>query len=249
MKLIRALTHLPILRNRIPSLQALLAPGQLKYLPAWYRSRRRDYLLRHRIPWITFDAARFLRSTLKDRPGLRVFEYGCGGSTLFWGNFGATCISIEHDQEWIQKLEGWKAKLPDPAAITLRHISADPRSEAKTASTVPDLADPDAYFTDWEAVSGQTFRAYASAIDAFPDGHFDVVLVDGQARPSCLKHAAPKVRPGGYLILDNAEVPRYLSQAGRYLRDYELRAFMGLAPIDGALSQTNIYLRRDSEGS
>ena len=248
MKLIRPLTHLPLLRNRIPSLEALLAPGQLQYLPAWYRSRRKDYLLRHRIPWITFDAARFLRQTLKDRPRLKVFEYGCGGSTLFWGSLRATCISIEHDLDWIQRLEGWKAKLPDPAAISLRHIPPDPLMEVRPASVVPDLADPDAYLSDWQIFSGYTFRAYAAAIDAFPDGHFDVVLVDGQARPSCLKHAAPKVRPGGYLILDNAEVERYLSQAGRFLGDYNLRAFVGLAPIDGARSQTNIYIRRGSVG-
>jgi len=45
---------------------------------------------------------------------------------------------------------------------------------------------------------------YASAIDEFPDGHFDLILVDGLFRDATLERAIPKIAVGGWLILDNA---------------------------------------------
>jgi predicted O-methyltransferase YrrM len=46
---------------------------------------------------------------------------------------------------------------------------------------------------------------YARQIGEFPDEYFDFVLVDGEFREACLRAAAPKVRRGGLLILDNAD--------------------------------------------
>jgi predicted O-methyltransferase YrrM len=45
---------------------------------------------------------------------------------------------------------------------------------------------------------------YVSAIDEFPDGHFDFILVDGLFRDATLERAIPKIASGGWLILDNA---------------------------------------------
>ena len=46
---------------------------------------------------------------------------------------------------------------------------------------------------------------YASVIDRFPDGYFGLVFVDGRSRPSCVKHSIPKIKSGGFLILDDAD--------------------------------------------
>ena len=51
--------------------------------------------------------------------------------------------------------------------------------------------------------------SYFSAISCYPDGFFDLVLVDGRNRVMCIRSALAKVKPGGYLILDNSERPRY----------------------------------------
>ena len=44
---------------------------------------------------------------------------------------------------------------------------------------------------------------YVTAIDAEPDGSLDLVLVDGDHRHDCVRHALSKVRPGGLLVVDN----------------------------------------------
>jgi hypothetical protein len=84
------------------------------------------------------------------------------------------------------------------------------------ATRVPD-GDPDA------------FAAYVAAIDAFPDGFFDLVVVDGRSRAACLDRAVPKIRPGGMLVLDDADRPEY-ADAIAELPPWPRRDFRGLRP-------------------
>lgn len=88
------------------------------------------------------------------------------------------------------------------------------------------------------------FKAYASAIDAYPDGHFDVVMVDGRARTSCLVHALPKLRKGGLSILDNAEREHYTVKSA--VLDRLEPILQGMAPVifNRDFSETMFYPRK-----
>jgi hypothetical protein len=44
-------------------------------------------------------------------------------------------------------------------------------------------------------------------LDDFPDGTFDFALVDGTQRDRVARTAVQKVRPGGWLMMDNSDVP------------------------------------------
>lgn len=46
---------------------------------------------------------------------------------------------------------------------------------------------------------------YPAAVDDIPDGSFDLVLVDGLRRDDCIPVALRKVKPGGYVLLDNSD--------------------------------------------
>jgi hypothetical protein len=223
------------LTNRLPSLDAVRASGQWRHLPKWFASRRPNYLLRHGLPWLSFDAIEWIRAQLE--PGLQVFEYGGGASTVFWSRAGATVTTIEHDADWILAIRQW---LPEQALVTLRHYPPDDAVPV----IAPNAIDADTYGTDWAAFAGRTFKAYATAIKDFTDNSLDVVVVDGQARPSCLKHSWKKVRFGGWLILDNANWSQYQPAIEMYLEGWDRLRFIGLAPIDGALSETDIFIRR-----
>ena len=50
----------------------------------------------------------------------------------------------------------------------------------------------------------RTAEAYADLAE-FPDGFFDFALVDGSRRADCIAAVVPKVRPGGWLYLDNSD--------------------------------------------
>ncbi len=53
-----------------------------------------------RTPWLTYRATKWLDSYLK--PGMKVFEYGSGGSTVFLAQRVKRVFSVEHSLQWYQ---------------------------------------------------------------------------------------------------------------------------------------------------
>jgi hypothetical protein len=86
----------------VMNLAALLASDHPADAMVWLNSMvRRRKPLSLALPWITFDAVRFLRPRLT--PQTRLFEYGSGHSTLFWAESGLKEIySVEDSEKWSQ---------------------------------------------------------------------------------------------------------------------------------------------------
>jgi hypothetical protein len=214
-------------------------PTQRKHLTQWLRSLRAGYLLNEPSPWISFDAIDYVRGYLdRLRPAgvpLKVFEYGSGGSTLFWQSRGLECVSIEHDPKWFSVVH---ERITSPR-VNHRLIAPQPGSAGG------DPSDPLAYLSDAEEFRGYSFRAYVEAIDEFPDAHFDIILVDGRARPSCIMHAAKKMKGGGILIVDNAEREYYMRHTRDYLRGFETHEFWGALPLNTFFTRTDVHRKAD----
>lgn len=191
-------------------------------------------------PWLTVGAISFLKRII--RKDMAIFEYGAGGSTLFFARRVKEVMTIEHDREWHQKVlealqklrqTNWMAELVEP--------EPDPGYSGKKPG------DPDAYISSDENYRGKSFKAYAKSIEKFPDGYFDVVLIDGRARPSCFKHAVKKVKDGGYMILDNAEREEY-AYIHEYLANnaWQKKIFCGPTPYSSSFIQTCVWTRCDT---
>jgi predicted O-methyltransferase YrrM len=50
---------------------------------------------------------------------------------------------------------------------------------------------------------------YAHVCAEFPDNYFDIILVDGKDRVRCAQQSLRLLKPGGILVLDDAERTRY----------------------------------------
>lgn len=178
------------------------------YFFPWLRSLRQDASsVKDEQPWINFVAIDFLDKHLEKSH--KVFEYGGGGSTLFFLNRVAEVVTAEHSGEWFRIL-GETVSKKGNKNWSGQFISM----EKGDLVTNPDISNPDHYSSDDAPSKGHNYRDYASHIDKYPDGYFDCVLVDGRARPSCLKHALTKIRKGGYLVLDNSDRAYYLEKMG-----------------------------------
>lgn len=223
---------------RLQFLWLLLSrPAQRRYAWRWLESQLPNYLLTTPCPWITFGAIDCMRQSL--RTGLTIFEYGSGGSTLFWLQFmPATLVSVEHDPAWHAHLA---PRLGPAWPVDYRLV---PPEVPATPLRSPDPAEPGQYASADVVWSRHTFRRYVTQIDAFPTDHFDVVLVDGRARPACIRHSAPKVKVGGWLILDNSDRAYYLERTAPDLRNFAPRVFAGAIPQSPILSETTIFVRQ-----
>lgn len=209
---------------------------------AWSRQlRTRRTPLELELPWVTLLAAERLQQHLgQPREGpARVFEYGSGGSSLFFLRHAAELVSVEHDPAWFARVRERAAALGlDTRGLML--VEPEPWQGGEG-----DVSDPAACLSADPPYAGRTFRAYAGSIDRFPDAHFDIVVVDGRSRPACLVHALPKVRAGGLLVLDNAEREYYLRHVVVEPARFEVveRSFGALVGT-ASFTQTLIWRRR-----
>jgi Methyltransferase domain len=191
-------------------------PQELIRHPQWLRQRKM-VTIALRVPWWPYDAVTWMATSLPRQA--RVFEYGGGGSTLWLEDLGATVIAVEHDEHWHARLVG---KIRPTTRLLFRPAEA---SGAVTSTAAPGY-----------------FDTYVAAIDVEPDGSFDLVVVDGRARVECARHAMPKLKPGGLLLLDDTDRTRY-RPAIEMLGAWEHRIFTGLKPGERAPAQTSVWRR------
>jgi predicted O-methyltransferase YrrM len=213
-------------RFRLQQDDCLRAAQHVRDYADWRASQRptSNPLTDHQ-PWLTFGAIRYLDARLQR--GMHVFEYGSGGSTIFFAERAADVVAVEHEPDWHRKVAH---EVLAASRSNVRLLLMQP-SSACEATASPD--DPDGYASIDRRFTGCSFRRYAAAIDAWPDDSFDVIIVDGRARPSCCKHAMPKLAPGGVIVLDNAERAHYAAAIRRLdAAGWTRREFAGAGPYN-----------------
>ena len=157
------------------------------------------------LPWMTYDAIAFLEEIISEENN--VFEWGSGGSTIF---FAARCkqvISVEHDKEWSKILKKKLDKL-DINNVVLQEIEGEKTDNFLILN--PENADD--YASKELKSAGLSYEKYVKAIDQYKYNFFDIIVVDGRVRNACIKRAIPHIKKGGYLIVDNSDRNYYLSE-------------------------------------
>ena len=189
----------------------------VRYFRSWMKSRGPGRnSIADQIPWINFEAQQYLANLL--RRDMRVFEYGTGGSSLFYANRVAEVVGVEHDKVWFDVvLSAMRAgNFHNFIPLFRPPVSIEPIPNSEDI-----YHDPNKYVSaDEKYLNKFSFFDYASAIDLYRDEYFDIVCVDGRSRPACIKHAVPKVKPGGLLILDNSDRDYYVLSLNKELSQF-----------------------------
>lgn len=129
-------------------------------------------------PWLTSMAVGILGGWLDG--GDTVFEWGSGKSTTWFAEHAGHVVSVEHDPSWY--------------AIVGDRLERSPQATLER------------YLVETtEGATDSTRNDYVAVIDLTDDETVDVVLVDGLHRDECALRAVRKVRPGGLLVIDNAD--------------------------------------------
>lgn len=180
------------------------------------------------VPWLPFLATKFLETLDLQQ----CFEWGSGGSTLWLAKRCQYLVSVEHNPERML------SSLPANVETLFRtpapgEIGADP-------------ANPEHYKSGSTEYGNVNWKRYVQAIDAY--GEFDLILVDGAARASCIAHAVPHVKPGGWLVIDNTgDRPWYLVNNmhlfGNWNGGWDRVTFFGRGPTLSYLWETTMFRR------
>lgn len=85
-------------------------------------------------PWLTPESVSFLEDLIKCNPDIKILEFGCGGSTIWFSRLlkspNARVVSVEHDAEWQAAV-----KETVGSNVDLRHL---PRPYSSVCDEFPD---------------------------------------------------------------------------------------------------------------
>lgn len=158
------------------------------------------------IPWYTYPTLNVLRRVVS--PDHRVFEYGCGNSSLWWASHAKSVISVEHHPQWAEFV---KAQAPSNLTVLLKPIQESenkPEMASQFLERYPDIKPCGIDWLDIEhGLLSTGFLDYANEITKYPA--FDVVIVDGMARSLTAWMAAHHLKPDGFIVFDNSDRWQY----------------------------------------
>ncbi|MBW2420383.1 MAG: class I SAM-dependent methyltransferase, partial [Deltaproteobacteria bacterium] len=143
-------------------------------------------------PWMSEDEIRTLEEEFLrlERDHLDVLEWGCGGSTDYFTSFlrrnGVSYhwTSVEHNRTWYEKVAE-RLQADDDVEVHLFAAGDD-------GTPVAELPMDD--YVEFPATLGR---------------RFDFILVDGRKRKRCLEQAQQLLKPGGIVILHDANRGKY----------------------------------------
>jgi len=173
---------------------------KIKYFTPWHHSVTASKgLISDRLPWMPYEAIHHLNSLCTKSS--KVFEFGSGGSSLFFLSRVGQIYSVEHDVDWLN-LVSKEVKVSSKSNNWIGLLA--PASKVNHGNLLGIYKSTDEKFADF------SFKDYCSQIDAYPDDYWDLILIDGRSRVGCFAHSTSKVKIDGYIILDNSEREEYL---------------------------------------
>jgi len=126
-------------------------------------------------PWYTYSALEWILPRVK--PTHRVFEFGGGYSTAWYGQHAGSVVTVEHNAAWLEQV---RRMVGNNVTLIHREIKGD------------------------EATS-EGDSVYCTAIEEYPERSFDIIVIDGMERVRCAETAPSRLRDDGIIIFDNSD--------------------------------------------
>ena len=195
------------------------------------------------IPWITYPATTMLSRIVQ--PDFKVFEFGCGVSTVWWSNKVRAVVAVDHNQQWVEKV---RARATEKAVVVHRAMNC-PTDYAATLEEffqknyeLPTAPNP--AHNIGHGLLCREFIGYASEILRYPAGYFDLVVVDGMARVLTAWLAARQLGSNGIILFDNTDRWQY-NAAYQLLIDagFARLDFWGVGPVNRDEWCTSLFVR------
>ena len=169
------------------------------------------------MPWISWPAIDFLDKNFFAEK--KFFEWGTGGSTIFFASKGCFVTSIESNDQWLNKVRIHIKNKILPHNPRIRFIAA----ETKKIDLI---------------------NQYVKSVrEGSP---WDIILVDGlsvdyTSRVDCVLEAKENIKENGLIIVDDSYFHE-LRDVPDILKNFKRLEFWGLGPARWGLTKTDIYI-------
>jgi predicted O-methyltransferase YrrM len=160
---------------------------------------------------------------------MKVLEYGCGYSTIWWAKRVSSVVSVERSTHWLEEVRQALSKhsLANVQLLPFQRFSGNTEEDILAGQDIAGLA--------------PIIRDYATLGNAEPES-YDVVVIDDIFRNETASAGVALVKPGGLLILDDSERERYQPTVN-LLRElgWSFSSFYGVSPYHFHEKQTTIW--------
>lgn len=183
-----------------------------------------DDMVRLDLPWWTFAAIAHVEAFLKQRNGnADVFEYGPGASTVWLAKRARRVAYVEHDKGFAMIVQRLTKNIANTSGVLAAPLPSRPESVSCPSGR--------------KGYEDLDFANYVAAIRV-AGGPFDLIVIDGRARTSCLMEAVKHLKSDGAILFDNSWRSRYRSAIDN--AGFKVRRFRGLAPALPYIEETTI---------
>lgn len=171
------------------------------------------------LPWFSWAAIEYLDS-LNINSTCNIFEWGAGGSTIYFANKKANIVTVESNSYWKKHVEEiLKRKII--SNVTIRYIPA-------------------------ESQKSEDLYEYIKAVNKGKP--WNIIVVDGLekvylSRVACIEEASKCMKCNGCIILDDAWRAEY-KNVPEILKGWKRRCFKSLGPYRLGVTQTDVYIRQ-----
>lgn len=170
--------------------------------------------LENGLPWFSLSAIQFLDSFVSE--SMNIFEYGSGGSTVYFAKRAGSVTSTEENKDWLERVQ--------------------------TELTASGIANVTLQYRPFDFHRAEHFEQ-SEYLYSIPDRAFDIIIIDGTeesilVRPTCFYYAESKVAPGGIIVVDDSW--RYPELRSRN-RAKSFREFRSIGPCRPGVTSTDVY--------
>lgn len=129
-------------------------------------------------PWWSAEAVSVCDRLVK--PTDKILEFGSGRSTIWLSSRCKNITSIENDESWYKNV---KAKISQLNLANKAELIYAPLDKNGTLEN----------------------QTYLAPVKKIQDSSLDVIIIDGKLRSYCTNLSLPLLKPGGVLIIDDAD--------------------------------------------
>lgn len=147
---------------------------------------------------------------------MNVFEYGSGGSTVYFASRAGSITSTEDNKDWLERVQ--------------THLIAS------------GFANVTLQYRPFHFHRAEQFDQ-SEYLRSIPDRVFDIIIIDGTeenipVRPTCFYHAESRIAPGGIIVVDDSW--RYPELRSRN-QAKSFREFRSIGPCRPGVTSTDVY--------
>jgi len=184
------------------------------------------------IPWFCYPAISFLETKIKENQ--KIFEFGCGMSTLYFINKNLKVFSLETNELWYSimkplQIRFCKKFLSD--SLFYNAVNTDIDQKQKNESRIFFIENP---------FDNDQYEKFIKNLNL----KFDIILIDSLKRFKCAVNAVDHINEDGIIILDDSERKNY-SKIFNFFNEkkFKNKTFSGIAPGQLKIKNTTFFYR------